>query len=190
VDRRCAMTSVVRPARSARQRLLHQRLVLRIQRARRLVQQQHARVAQQRAGQRDALALAAGEPRARVPERRRVALRQQRDEVMRGGGAGGRLHLRRRRARGRPQAMLAWAVSSKSTASWPDIGDGVAQAASVTPRDRRPSIGCARRSRRTAAGTRASAVDLPGAGGPDQRHGPARLGDEAQAPQRRIGTPS
>jgi hypothetical protein len=44
------------------QRLLHQRLVLGIQRAGGFVEQQDARVAQQRAGQRDALPLPARQP--------------------------------------------------------------------------------------------------------------------------------
>ena len=60
VDSRCAMTIVVRPLRSAGQRGLHRGLAFGVQRAGRLVQQQDARIAQQRPSQRNALPLPAG----------------------------------------------------------------------------------------------------------------------------------
>ena len=71
------------------QRLLDDRLVLRIDRGQRLVQHQDRRVAQQRAGDGDALALAAGQARAALADHRLVAVRQRLDEVVRIGGAGG-----------------------------------------------------------------------------------------------------
>jgi hypothetical protein len=72
VASRCAITSVVRPA-SAAQRRLHQRLALGIERGGRLVEQQQRRVAQDRARDRDALALAARQRDAALADRRVVA---------------------------------------------------------------------------------------------------------------------
>ena len=68
VARRCAMTSVVRPRSSALQRLLHQALALGVERAGRLVEQQDRPVGEQRARDRQALALAAGELHAALAE--------------------------------------------------------------------------------------------------------------------------
>ena len=59
VASRCAMTSVVRPARQPLHRLLHRALALGVERARRLVEQQDRRVAQDRPRDRQPLALAA-----------------------------------------------------------------------------------------------------------------------------------
>ena len=61
--------------RDALQRLLHGRLAFGIERAGRLVEQQDRRVAQDGAGERDALALAARQGHAALAEPRGVALR-------------------------------------------------------------------------------------------------------------------
>ena len=58
------------------ERRLHQRLALGVERRGRLVEQQERRVAQDRARDRDALALAAGQRHAALADRRVVALRQ------------------------------------------------------------------------------------------------------------------
>ena len=71
------------------ERLLDHRLVLRIDRGQRLVQHQDRRVAQQRAGDGDALALAARQARAAFADHGLVAVGQRLDEVVRVGGAGG-----------------------------------------------------------------------------------------------------
>ena len=76
VARRWAMTSVVRPCMIAIERPLHQSLALRIERARRLVEQQDRRVAQHGARNGDALALAGGQRHAALAEHGVVALRQ------------------------------------------------------------------------------------------------------------------
>jgi hypothetical protein len=88
------------------QRRLHDALARRVERRRRLVQQQHARVAQQRARDGDALLLAARQLDALVAHLRVVALRQRLDEGVDVGGAR-RLEdfLVRRRALG-PGAVL------------------------------------------------------------------------------------
>ena len=75
------------------QRLLDYRLVLRIHRGQRLVEDQDRRVTQQRAGDRDALALPAGELDAPLPDHRGVALRQPRDELVGVRGPRRRLEL-------------------------------------------------------------------------------------------------
>ena len=82
LDSRWAKISVVRPAHEPVERLLDQRLALRVHRRQRLVQHQDRRVAQQRAGDGDALALAAREPHAALADHRLVALRQARDELV------------------------------------------------------------------------------------------------------------
>ena len=68
------MTKVVRPRISVPQRLLHPRLGRRVERAGRLVEDQDRRILQQRAGDRQALALAAGKRGAALADQRVVAL--------------------------------------------------------------------------------------------------------------------
>ena len=118
VERRWATMIVVRPGAQPGERLLHGGLALGVERAGRLVEQQDARVAQQGAGQRDALALPAREALAAGADPGREAFRQRGDE------AGGRGGARRPRpapsvAPGRPMRMLAAIVSSNSSVSWP-----------------------------------------------------------------------
>ena len=81
------------PAHEAPERVLDHRLVLRIDRRQRLVQQQDRRVPQQRAGDGDALALPAREADAALADHRRVALRQAGDEAVRVGRPRRRLDL-------------------------------------------------------------------------------------------------
>ena len=93
------MTSDVRPLHQAVERLQHQALALRIQRAGGLVQDQDRRVAQDGAGDGHALPLPAGQLHAALADARLIALRKGADEVV-GVGLAGRLdHLRFRRAR-------------------------------------------------------------------------------------------
>ena len=69
------MTMTVRPFMTLVQRLLHARLGLVVERRGRLVEQQDRRVAHDGAGDREALALAAGQGHAVLADRRVVALR-------------------------------------------------------------------------------------------------------------------
>ena len=64
------------------ERLLDDRLVLRIHRAQRLVEHQDGGVAEDRAGDRDPLALPAGEPHPAFADHRPVAVRQPLDELV------------------------------------------------------------------------------------------------------------
>jgi hypothetical protein len=75
------------------QRLLHPRLGRRIQRAGGFVQDQDWRVLEQRAGDRQALALAAGQGGATLADQRVVAFRLAQDEIVRLGEARGRQQL-------------------------------------------------------------------------------------------------
>ena len=75
------------------QRLLDHRLVLRVHRGQGLVEDQDRRVAQQRAGDRDALALPSGELDAPLAHHRGVALRQPGDELVGVRGPRRRLDL-------------------------------------------------------------------------------------------------
>src|SRR5688572_31289374 len=76
------------------ERLLYQSLALRIERARRLVEQQDRRVAQDRTRDRDPLTLTPGEPRAALAKERVVAVRKPSNELVGRGGDRGRLDLR------------------------------------------------------------------------------------------------
>ena len=76
------------------QRLLDRRLVLRIDRGERLVEDEDRGVEEQRARDRDALALAAREARPALADARFVAFGQGEDEIMRVGRARGGLDLR------------------------------------------------------------------------------------------------
>ncbi len=90
VDRRCAMTSVVRPRMRRVKRGLNAALGLGVERRSRLVEDQHRRVLEQRTRDRDALALAAREQRAALADPRVEAVRQRRGElrdICRFGGA-------------------------------------------------------------------------------------------------------
>ena len=82
----------------ARERFLNNGFGLRVERARRLVQDQDARVFQKDARDRDALAFAAGELVAAVADDRLVPLRQRADDVVDVGGLRRRFDLGLRRA--------------------------------------------------------------------------------------------
>ena len=72
------MTRVVRPLHQAVERVLHGALALRVERRGRLVEEQDRRVLEDRAGDGDALALAAGQRHAALADLGVVALRQAR----------------------------------------------------------------------------------------------------------------
>jgi len=91
----------------AGERGLHGGLALGVERAGGFVEQQDARIAQQGAGERDTLPLAAGEAAATGSDGRVETLRQGVDEIG-GGGMGGALDLE-----------VGGAGSSNSSASWP-----------------------------------------------------------------------
>ena len=93
VESRWAIAIVVRPSARLVERLLHGALGLGVQRAGGLVEHQHRRVAQDRARDRDALLLAAGEAVAALADERVVAVGQRRDQVVDLRGARGVLDL-------------------------------------------------------------------------------------------------
>ncbi|ERJ36121.1 hypothetical protein L810_0924 [Burkholderia sp. AU4i] len=82
------------PAREPVECLLDQRFVLRVDRRQRLVEQQDRCVAQQRAGNREALALAARQHEPAFADARRITVRQRRDEIVRVGRTRGGDHVR------------------------------------------------------------------------------------------------
>ncbi len=99
VERRCAMMMTVRPLRDPLHVLLDDALALVVERARRLVEDQDARIGDEGAGDGDALALAARQRAAALADDGVVAFRQLEDEVVRAGELGGgddALHRRRR----------------------------------------------------------------------------------------------
>jgi hypothetical protein len=91
------MAIVVRPAHQVVERFLDFLLGRRVDRRGRLVEDQDARVDEQRAGDRDALPFAAGERLAAFADQRVVAVRQAQDEFVgvRGARGGDDLGARR-----------------------------------------------------------------------------------------------
>ena len=102
VERRCAMTSVVRPSRSRRSASKTISSEMRVERRRRLVEDQNRRVLQQRPGDAEPLALAARERGAGLGHERVVAVGQPLDERVHVRGAGRRFDVRRWLASSRP----------------------------------------------------------------------------------------
>ena len=84
------------------ERALHERFVFRVERGSRLVEQQHRRVFQDRAGDRQPLPLAARQRDAALADQRVVALRQRLDEKVGGGADGGGADFASRLAPGAP----------------------------------------------------------------------------------------
>ena len=76
------MTNVVRPLAQRLQAVLDQRLALAVEARRRLVENQDARVGENRARDRDALPLAARQPHAALADDRVVALLELLDELV------------------------------------------------------------------------------------------------------------
>ena len=85
VDSRCETMMTVRPSPMRRRFCADDRLAVRIERARRLVEDEQARIGDERAGDREALLLAAREVRGVLLEHRVEAARQTLDELL---GAG------------------------------------------------------------------------------------------------------
>ena len=104
VERRCAMMRTVRPLAISPHVVLDDALALVVERAGRLVEDQDARVGDQRARDGDALALAARQARAALADDGVVALGQLEDEFVRAGELRRRdhpLHRHRRDRRAR-----------------------------------------------------------------------------------------
>ena len=87
VERRWAMMNVVRPAITSASAQLDLALGGRVDRRGGVVEDQDARVGEDRAGDREALALAAGDGQAALADARVVAVREPLDEVVRLGAA-------------------------------------------------------------------------------------------------------
>ncbi len=79
--------------REPRHRLLHNRLAVGVESSGRLIHQQDRRVAKERARDSDALAFAAGKPRAAFPNRGVIAAWNLRDECVRASGLGCSLNV-------------------------------------------------------------------------------------------------
>ena len=90
VESRWAMTNVVRPVHEPRHRALDEHLGARVDRARRLVEDEDRRVGQERAGDGQQLLLAGREVRRVVVDDRVVAVGQRPHEVVDVRGLGGR----------------------------------------------------------------------------------------------------
>ena len=149
------MTIVVRPSASRRERLLDRALGLDVERARGLVEDEHGRVAQDRAGDRDALLLAAGEAEAALADDGVVALGQRRDDVVDLGGAGGLLDLLVGRVRPREAQVLAHR-GVEEVGLLRDDADRVGERVEASARARRRRRSSRRRARRRRAARRGS----------------------------------
>ena len=118
VDSRWAMTSVVRSRADVLERALDRGLGLVVDGRGGLVEHQDRRVAQDRPGDRQPLALPARELLAPLADDRVVALGERRDEVVRLGEAGGLLDRLGRRASGRRRRCSRARVPSNRNTSW------------------------------------------------------------------------
>ena len=116
VDRRWAMTIVVRPSSAAASPPGSAPPISAVEARGRLVQDQDRRVGQEGAGDRHPLALAAGQLDAALADQGGVALRQARDEVVGVGEPRRRLDLRLRRAGPAVGDVLARAMRWNRTA--------------------------------------------------------------------------
>src|SRR6266516_3438766 len=150
------------------ERLLDEPFGLRVERARRLVEDEDRRVAQDRARNRDPLFLAAGEPIAALADDGVVALGQSRDHVVDACGLGGHLDLPIGRLRLRKAQILSHRLVEE-VRLLRDDADEVrkrleAQIADVDTPDRDPSAAGVVEPRREVAERR-----LAGAGLPDER---------------------
>ena len=136
------------------ERLLDRALGLDVERAGRLVEHEHGRVAQDRAGDRDALLLAAGEAEAALADDGVVAVGQPGDRVVDLGGAGGLLDLLVAGVRPREAQVLAHG-GVEQVGLLRDDADGVGERAEGQLADvdavdaaRRPRSGSYRRAAR------------------------------------------
>ena len=132
-DERGAAPCRARPAPPARA------LGFRIERGGRLVEQDDRRILDQRARDRDALALAAGKLQAVLADRRVVAGREVHDEIVRVGGLGGGNDLRVAGAELAERDVVANGAAEQMD-DLADIGDGAAQRAARTLAMSWPSI--------------------------------------------------
>ena len=99
VDSRCAMMIAVRSASRVVQPLLHEPLARDVERRGRLVQDEHGRVGEERAREREQLSLTRRDPPAALVHVGVVAVRQRHDEVVRAHRPRGRPDLVERRVR-------------------------------------------------------------------------------------------
>ena len=144
------------------ERGLHRPLGLGVQRAGGLVEDEHGRVAQDRAGDRDALLLAAREAVAALADDGVVALGQRGDQVVDASGAGGRLDL------------LVGGVGTREAqvlrAPWRGRGRSPGRPRRRSP----PATRSSRRARRRRRCVTAPALDVVEAGGQVAERGLAR----------------
>ena len=178
-------------AHQERERVLHGRLRRAVEGRRRLVEHEHRRVLEQRTRDGDALALPAGELDAALADRRRVAVRQRRDEAVRVGGAGGGLDLGVRRV----QPAVADVVGQRGAEELHVLRDDGDGRADTLDRQRPQVVAVERdRARRAAGHGRIGVVEagqereqrrLAGPGRPDERDRLAGLDAERDVVQDR-----
>ena len=179
VLRRWAIMNVVRPSIRRSIASMIGASVADVDRARRLVEDQDRGVLQERAGERDPLALAAGEPHPALADQRVVAVRQPADEVVRVRRPRRRLDL----ARGSPRAARrrcsrrCWSRRAPAPAARSRTGCAGRRAGSRAGRRRR--AGSRPRSGRRSASSRLTSVVLPA---------PVAPGDADAAPRARPRT--
>ena len=167
------------------QRLLHRVLGFGIERRGRFVEQDDRRVLEKRAGDGDALALAAGKLHAVLAARAVVALGEAHDEVVGVGRLGRGLDLVARGA-GPAEGDVVGDRALEQERLLADVGEVAAQRSAPDLADvlavdqHRAGLGLVE------AQDQVHRRRLAAAGAPDQRRRPARLGDEVEAAQHRL----
>ena len=134
------MTNAVRPASRRSQPALDPPLGADVDRRRRLVEDEDARVREQRAGEGDELALAEREPEPALAELRVVAVRELVHELVRADGVAPPPRSPRRVASGRPNAMFSAIVPAKRKPSCGTMPSWRRSDSWVTSRRSWPSI--------------------------------------------------
>ena len=134
------MMNAVRPCEQAAQRALDLPLGADVDRARRLVEDQDARVGEERARERDQLPLAEREPRAALAELRLVAVLEPVDELVGADGPRRRDDLLARRVRGGRRRCSRATVPAKRKPSCGTIPSCRRSDCCVTSRRSMPSI--------------------------------------------------
>ena len=187
VESRWAMTMRRAPLAQFGDRLLHVALGFGVERRRSLVEQDDRRILDQRAGDGDALALAAGELQPVFADRRIVSARQAEDEIVRMRRLGGGDDLRFAGVELAERDVLADRAAEQMN-DLPDIGGLFAQRAPrhacyvLSVDQDAPGIGVVE------AQDQAEHCRFAAARRPDQGRELAGLGDEAHAAQyRRAG---
>ena len=187
VDSRWVATSTVRPATAGRRFSTSRRSVSRVDRGHRVVEHEHARAGEERAGERDALPLAAGEVDAALADQRVVALGRSSTNAETPAALAGREHLLPGRVRAAPRAGCRAGAPRTARASASRSRRRSRSSATGTSRVSTPPTSTRPRGRVVEARQQVEQRRLAGAGRPADGDDLARLDVEVD-PAQHLGS--